>query len=235
MQVLCTRAVCRGEGGQNADRFVLSRLINGCSGTVAEQNAGRAVGVVHDARKRFRRDNQYGFCLAGFNVTVRNVGRGDKAGAGVVDIKRADLTRTQLVLQDRRRIRRVGIRRAGADENEVKLLCGDAASASASCAAPSASSHVCVFFAMRRSRTPVRCTIHSSLVSTIFSSMALVRTKSGMQAPVPISLLLMISTLLKSPNRSPKKRGKATIVRLTKYSPTIIIKDSKLSRQTVII
>lgn len=45
-----------------------------------------------------------------------------------------------------------------------------------------------------------------------------------MQAPVPISLLLMISTLLKSPNRSPKKRGKATIVRLTKYSPTIIIK-----------
>ena len=32
---------------------------------------------------------------------------------------------------------------------------------------------------------------------SIFSSMALVRTKSGMQAPVPISLLLMISTLLK--------------------------------------
>ena len=125
-EYLHMEAVCRGEGGQNADRFVLSRLINGCSGTVAEQNAGRAVGVVHDARKRFRRDNQYGLCLAGFNVTVRNVGRGDKAGAGIVDIERADLTRTQLVLQDRRRIRRVGIRRAGADENEVKLLCSDA-------------------------------------------------------------------------------------------------------------
>ena len=126
VQVLCTRAVCRGEGGQNADCFVLGRLINGRSGTVAEQNAGRAVGVVHDARKRFRRYNQRGLCLAGFNVTVRNVGRGDKAGAGVIDVERADLTRTQLVLQDRRRIRRVGIRRAGADENEVKLLCGDA-------------------------------------------------------------------------------------------------------------
>ena len=61
------------------------------------------------------------------------------------------------------------------------------ASASASCAAPSASSHVCMFFAMRRSRTPVRCTIHSSLVSTMCSSIALVRTKSGRHAPVPIS------------------------------------------------
>ena len=61
------------------------------------------------------------------------------------------------------------------------------ASASAFCAAPSANSHVRVFLAMRRSRTPVRLTIHSSLVSTICSSIALVRANSGMHDPVPIS------------------------------------------------
>ena len=48
--------------------------------------------------------------------------------------------------------------------------------------------------------------LHNPLIVGIdhFSSMALVRTKSGMQAPVPISLLLMISTLLKSKSLSQK-------------------------------
>ena len=39
--------------------------------------------------------------------------------------------------------------------------------------------------AMRRSRMPVRCTIHSSLVSTIFDRSSLVSLRSGTLLPVP--------------------------------------------------
>ena len=39
---------------------------------------------------------------------------------------------------------------------------------------------------MRRSRMPVRVTIHSSDVSTIFSNSALVRIRSGTYEPVPM-------------------------------------------------
>ncbi len=54
------------------------------------------------------------------------------------------------------------------------------ASSSAFCAALDARSLVCSSgAAMRRSLMPVRETIHSSVVSTIFSSSAFVRMRSG--------------------------------------------------------
>ena len=50
--------------------------------------------------------------------------------------------------------------------------------------------------AMRRSRMPVRVTIHSSDVSTTRSSSALVRTRSGAYMPQPVTRTLLGIRLL---------------------------------------
>ena len=63
----------------------------------------------------------------------------------------------------------------------------------ACCAARTARSEVAsLSSAMRRSWMPLRCTIHSSLVSTIFSRSALLRIRLGAYAPTPVILARII-------------------------------------------
>ena len=124
-QIFRTRAVCRDKGGLDAETFVLGRAVNCRRCAVAEQDAGAAVGVVDDTAERFCRNDEHSPRLARLDVAVRDIGRGNKAGAGIVDVERTDRACAQLVLKDRCGVRRVGIGRAGADQDQIKLTCVD--------------------------------------------------------------------------------------------------------------
>ena len=91
------------------------------------------------------------------------------------------------MLHDAGRGGRQHVGREGADDDQVEVLGGQAGVGQGPLRPPAWPGWRWIrpATAMRRSRMPVRWTIHSSEVSTIFSRSALVSRRSGSAQPVP--------------------------------------------------
>ena len=151
------------------------------SGAVAEQHAGRAILVVDDARHHVGADDQRVLVRAARHHLARRRQRVGERRAGRAQVESPRVVRADLVLHQTRGARKHHVRRDGADDDEADVV-GREPGALDRLAAPlpCARSDVATpGSTMCRSRMPVRCRIHSSVVSTIFSRSALVSTRGG--------------------------------------------------------
>src|SRR5690349_23706480 len=94
---------------------------NGCTGTVAEQNAGRAILPVNDGAHFLGADDQRGFGRAGHDQTFSGAHRVEPASAGGADIERSSPRRTELGLDVDSSRRKKSIRCGGAENDDVDL------------------------------------------------------------------------------------------------------------------
>ena len=156
------------------------RLEHDRAGAVAEQHAGAAVGPVEDAREGLRADHQRALVRAGLEQAVGGGKPEHEARAHRLQIEGRAVGDAEPGLHRDRARRKGVVGRRGREHDQIDRLGVRAGGASAARAACNAMSEVVSpSAAMWRSRMPVRCVIHSSEVSTIRDSSALVRTRLG--------------------------------------------------------
>ena len=161
----------------------VDRLDHHGAGAVADDDGDLAVVHVGDARERLGADEQDGPGPDGDEA-----GHGDEAvdeaRARRVEVERAAAD-ADAVLHGRRRARDDAVG-GGGGQHEVVDLVGACARRRPAPPAPASMARPEVVPPMRRSRMPVRSTIHSSLVSRLTAMSSLVTTLSGTAMPQPV-------------------------------------------------
>ena len=151
------------------------------AGAVAEQHAGRAVLVVDDARHHVGADDQRVIVRAARHDLAGRRQRIGERRAGRAQVEAPGAPRADLVLDEAGGARKHHVRRDRADDDDADVVGGEprVAERLARAASLPRSDVATPGSTMCRSRMPVRCRIHSSVVSTSFSRSALVSTRGG--------------------------------------------------------
>jgi hypothetical protein len=137
-------------------------------------------------KKLFRTDDQHGVVGAGHDELLADFEAVNEPGTSRFQIERRRALGPDLFLHQTGGRGKHHVRRDGGDDDEINLLAVTPAAFMARMAALAARSEVnSSLAAMRRSLIPVREVIHSSVVSTIFSSSKLVSALAGTYAPTP--------------------------------------------------
>ena len=171
------------------------------AGAVAEEHGRRAIVMVDDAAERLGAAHEHDRRAAGLDERGGLVEAVEEAGAGRVEVDRRGALGADDARDLGRQARRHAVGREGRDDDVVDLGAGapgvvEGQQAGArrqvgqrlvalevTALADAGAAHDPLV--VRRSRMPVRRTIHSSLVSRRCSRSALVMTCSGSAAPMP--------------------------------------------------
>ena len=101
-------------------------LDNRGTGTVAEQDAGVAVGPVDDPRQDLGADYEHLLCITGANIFVCNGKAVDKTGTGRGKVKCGCVDRPEFVLHDAGGCRKGKIGGNGSENDQIEFFGLDA-------------------------------------------------------------------------------------------------------------
>ncbi len=113
-------AICAEVAGQDAGRF--GRLQHHCSGTVAEQDAGRSILPVDDARQGLGADHQRTLRGAAGNEAVGHAQRIDETAAGRLDAERRASRDAEAPLDQAAHVGEDEVRGGRADHDKIDLV-----------------------------------------------------------------------------------------------------------------
>ena len=162
------------------DAQIFARLEHHGAGSIPKEDAGASIRPIENAREGLRSDHEGAFVRAGGEKFIGRRERKDEAGAHRLKIESDTMGDAECRLDLRRGRWKVwsGVEVA----RMMRSISCASILASASAAFAAARPSVAVVSpspATWRSLMPVRCTIHSSEVSTIFDSSSLVTTRRG--------------------------------------------------------
>lgn len=100
---------------------IVTSLENHGAGAISEEHTGRPVRPVQDLRKAFSSDHHRTLATAGGQHGVRHIERIDEPGADRLHIEGHRLMRAKLVLHLGRSRGKGVVRRAGGDDDEIKV------------------------------------------------------------------------------------------------------------------